>query len=162
MSELKEKCGIVGIYAPAAPVSRLAFFALFALQHRGQEASGITTNDRGKLKTHIGAGLVAQVYREEDIDNLSGHIAIGHNRYSTSGGSVMKHAQPVRNDDETFALAHNGNLPSVTALQNFLKKEGIFKKDRNDSELILDAIDFYLKKGMLLPEAVEKVLLLRI
>src|SRR3989338_10454222 len=133
MSELKEKCGIVGIYAPAAPVSRLAFFALFALQHRGQEASGITTNDRGKLKTHIGAGLVAQVYREEDIDNLSGHIGIGHNRYSTSGGSVFNHAQPVRNEDETFALAHNGNLPSVAALEEFLRSENTLNKHHNYS-----------------------------
>ncbi|MEK7569684.1 MAG: amidophosphoribosyltransferase [Patescibacteria group bacterium] len=157
MSELKEKCGIVGIYAPGRPVSRLCFFGLFALQHRGQEASGITTNADDKLKTHIGAGLVGQVYKEEDIDNLSGYIGIGHNRYSTSGGSVFKHAQPVLNDDETFALAHNGNLPSVTALKDFLKSERALKEDRNDSELISDAVDVYLKKGMRLEGAVEKV-----
>ena len=100
MSELKEKCGIVGIYAPGQPVSRLCFFSLFALQHRGQEASGITTNGEGeKLKTFIGPGLVPQVYKEEDIDNLSGFIGIGHNRYSTSGGSVFKHSQPVRHQN---------------------------------------------------------------
>ena len=157
MSELKEKCGIVGIYAPGHPVSRLCFFALFALQHRGQEASGITTNDGEKLKTHIGTGLVSQVYREEDIDNLSGHIGIGHNRYSTSGGSVFNHAQPVLNESETFALAHNGNLPSVAALENFLRSESVLKEDRNDSELITDAIDVYLKKGLPLESAVEKV-----
>ena len=105
MSELKEKCGIVGIYGEGLPVSRLAFFALFALQHRGQEASGITTSDGGKLHSHKGAGLVAQAYKEKDIDNLRGYIGIGHNRYSTSRGGALDHAQPVVNVDNSFALA---------------------------------------------------------
>src|SRR5437773_584766 len=134
MEELKEKCGIVGVYGIDLPVSRLCFFGLFALQHRGQEASGITTNDGGKLRTHKGVGLVSQVYREEDIDNLSGSIGIGHNRYSTSGGGALNHAQPVLNDTETFALAHNGNLPSVKLLEEFLKNQNALKKDRSDSE----------------------------
>ena len=120
MSDLKEKCGIVGIYGKKLPVSRLAFFALFALQHRGQEASGITTNDGKKLHTHKGAGLVSQVYKEKDIENLYGYIGIGHNRYSTSGGGALNHAQPVVNTDASFALAHNGNLPSVKVLEQFL------------------------------------------
>ncbi|MES2315393.1 MAG: amidophosphoribosyltransferase [Patescibacteria group bacterium] len=158
MSELKEKCGIVGIYGGnKLPVSRLAFFALFALQHRGQEASGITTNDGTKLLTHKGVGLVSQVYTEENINMLHGNIAIGHNRYSTSGGGALAHAQPVLNDTETFALAHNGNLPSVTSLQDFLKTNNALKEDRSDSELILDAVDVYLKKGDKLAQAVEKV-----
>src|SRR3990167_6318190 len=117
MNELKEKCGIVGIYGKYLSISRLVFFGLFALQHRGQEASGITTSDGKKLYTHKGAGLVPQVYTEKDIESLKGHIAIGHNRYSTSGGSALDHAQPVLNNkinkEATFALAHNGNLPSV-------------------------------------------------
>lgn len=157
MGELREKCGIVGIYGRNLPVSRLCFFALFALQHRGQEASGITTNDSGKLKSHKGAGLVSQVYREEDIESLSGYIGIGHNRYSTSGGGALAHAQPVLNEDETLALAHNGNLPSVKALENFLRKEGKLKTGRSDSELITDAIDVNLKNGLSLSESVEKV-----
>ena len=155
--KLKEKCGIVGIYGKDLPVSRLAFFGLFALQHRGQEASGITTNDGDKLKTHKGVGLVSQVYKEEDIEKLSGYIAIGHNRYSTSAGGALNHAQPVLNDTNDFALAHNGNLPSVKTLEEFLKKEKALKNDRSDSELITDAIDVYLRKGLSLPEAVEKV-----
>ncbi len=157
MSELKEKCGIVGIYGPDLPVSRLCFFGLFALQHRGQEASGITTNNGRKLRTHKGAGLVSQVYKEEDIENLSGYIGIGHNRYSTSAGGALNHAQPVLNDAETFALAHNGNLPSVKLLEEFLKSENALKNDRSDSELIADAIDVYLKKGETLQRSVEKI-----
>ena len=157
MSDLKEKCGIVGIYGKDLPVSRLIFFSLFALQHRGQEASGITTNNKKKLLTHKGAGLVAQVYREEDIDNLHGYIGIGHNRYSTSGGGALDHAQPVVNNNFSFALAHNGNLPSIVALSKFLKSKKNLKKDRSDSELIADAIDFYLKNGDTIPDAVKKV-----
>ncbi len=158
MNELKEKCGIVGIYSSnKLPVSRLAFFALFALQHRGQEASGITTNNGNKLLTYKGVGLVSQVYTEENIKWLSGNIAIGHNRYSTSGGGALDHAQPVLNQTNTFALAHNGNLPSVTALQEFLKLNNSLKYDRSDSELIADAVEVYLKKEIKLAEAVEKV-----
>ncbi|OGI66503.1 amidophosphoribosyltransferase [Candidatus Nomurabacteria bacterium RIFCSPLOWO2_02_FULL_40_10] len=157
MEELKEKCGIVGIYGKGLPVSRLAFFALFALQHRGQEASGITTSDGEKLHTHKGAGLVAQVYKEKDIGNLKGYIGIGHNRYSTSGGSALDHAQPVLNLEHTFALAHNGNLPSVKLLEKFLSKNNILQNNRSDSELITDAINFYIKEGKSLPESVEKI-----
>src|SRR3989344_1688289 len=157
MEELKEKCGIVGIYGKGLPVSRLCFFSLFSLQHRGQEASGITTNDGDKLKTHKGTGLVSQIYKEEDINALSGYIGIGHNRYSTSGGGALNHAQPVLNDDETFALAHNGNLPSVKALEEFLKSNNCLKIDRSDSELISDAISFHLGQGLKLETAVEKV-----
>lgn len=156
MSEFKEKCGIVGIYGKDLPVSKLAFFSLFALQHRGQEASGITTNDGKKFRTHKGAGLVSQVYTKKTVKNLTGYIGIGHNRYSTSKGGALNHAQPVVNNNASFALAHNGNLPSVKALENFLSSKKILRKDRNDSELITDAIDFYLKEGNSLSRAVEK------
>jgi amidophosphoribosyltransferase len=155
--DLKEKCGIVGIYGKGLPVSKLAFFALFALQHRGQEASGITTSDGKKLHSHKGAGLVAQVYKEKDIENLKGYLGIGHNRYSTSGGGALDHAQPVLNPEHSFALAHNGNLPSVKALENFLKSEKVLKKNRMDSELVADAVDFYLKKGTKIGDAVKKI-----
>ena len=104
MSEFKEKCGIVGIYGAGLPVSRLAFFALFALQHRGQEASGITTNDGKKFRTHKSAGLVSQVYKEKDIKRLTGHIGIGHNRYSTSRGGALRHAHPFLNNNPPFSF----------------------------------------------------------
>ena len=158
MENLKEKCGIVGIYGEGLPVARLAFFGLFALQHRGQEASGITTSDGEKFFTHKGAGLVAGVYTEDDIEYLSGHIGIGHNRYSTSAGGALSHAQPVVNNDLPFALAHNGNLPSTKALLEFLKENNALpKEDRSDSELIADAISFYLSKGEEVTSAVKKV-----
>ena len=156
MSELREKCGIVGIYGKNLPLSRLAFFALFALQHRGQEASGMTTSNGKKLYTYKGAGLVAQVYKEKDIEDLEGYIGIGHNRYSTSGGSALDHAQPVVNKDATFALAHNGNLPSVKALEKFLASKKALQKNRSDSELITDSIDFYIKESNSIEAAIEK------
>ena len=155
MNELKEKCGIVGIYGKDLPISRLAFFGLFALQHRGQEASGITTSDGKKLYTHKGAGLVPQAYTEKSIQNLKGYLGIGHNRYSTSGGKALDHAQPVVKKD--FALAHNGNLPSVKALKEFLLSKKALQKNRMDSELITDAIDFYIKKGETIEQAVKNV-----
>ena len=155
MNELKEKCGIVGIYGKDLPISRLAFFGLFALQHRGQEASGITTSDGKKLYTHKGAGLVPQAYTEKSIQNLKGYLGIGHNRYSTSGGKALDHAQPVVKKD--FALAHNGNLPSVKALEEFLLSKKALQKNRMDSELITDAIDFYIKKGETIEQAVKNV-----
>ncbi|MBI3305730.1 amidophosphoribosyltransferase [Candidatus Nomurabacteria bacterium] len=130
---------------------------MFALQHRGQEASGITTNDGIKFRTHKGAGLVAQVYTEKNIKDLTGHIAIGHNRYSTSGGSALDHAQPVVNEENTFALAHNGNLPSVKELEQFLAVKKVLKTNRSDSELVADAINFYIKKGNSMQDAVKKV-----
>ena len=161
MSELKEKCGIVGIYGKNLPVSRLAFFSLFALQHRGQEASGITTSDGKNLYTHKGAGLVPQVYTEKNIEDLKGYIAIGHNRYSTSGGGALDHAQPILNNkinkDATFALAHNGNLPSVKKLEKFLASKKALQKNRMDSELITDAIDVYIKEGNTIARSVEKI-----
>ena len=157
MSEMKEKCGIVGIYTKDTEVARLAFFSLFALQHRGQEASGITTSDGEKMYSHKGPGLVSGVYTEEDINSLKGHLCIGHNRYSTSQGGALAHAQPAVNEEETFALAHNGNLPSVKALENFLSSKGVLRENRSDSELIADAICFYINEGKSAPDAVKEV-----
>lgn len=157
MEDKGEKCGIVGIYGKDSPVSRLAFFGLFSLQHRGQEASGITTNNSHKLLTYKGAGLVSQVYTEESIDFLKGNIAIGHNRYSTSGGTALDHAQPVVNKEESFALAHNGNLPSIKALEKFLASKNCLETGRSDSELIADAIACVLGEGQTIEEAVKEV-----
>ncbi|MEX2052171.1 MAG: amidophosphoribosyltransferase [Candidatus Paceibacterota bacterium] len=157
MNEVNEKCGIVGIYGKKLTASRLAFFGLFALQHRGQEASGITTNNGKKLLTHKGAGLVSQVYTEQAIRYLKGNIAIGHNRYSTSGGGALEHAQPVVNNQASFALAHNGNLPSTKALEEFLISKKALKKNRMDSELIADAIDVKIKEGNSISEAVKQI-----
>ncbi len=157
MEHLNEKCGIVGIYGKGLDVARLSFFGLFALQHRGQEASGITTSDGTQLYTHKGAGLVASVYHEEAIAGLHGYLSVGHNRYSTSGGGALDHAQPVISDKNNFALAHNGNLPSVKMLQSFLEEHNVLKNDRSDSEYIYDAIEFHLSSGESIESAVTKV-----
>ena len=105
-------------YSKEIIFSRLAFFSLFALQHRGQEASGITTSDGIHLHTHKGAGLVSQVYKEKDIERLYGYISIGHNRYSTSGGNDSAYNQPFVDDSLDFAFAHNGNLPTLDKLKS--------------------------------------------
>lgn len=156
MERLNEKCAVVGIYAEGLNVARHAFFGLFALQHRGQEASGITTSDGDNLYTHKGVGLVAGVYTEEAMEPLVGHIAIGHNRYSTSGG-ITEHTQPVLNSENNFALAHNGNLPSVKALEEFLQSKNALKENRSDSELIADSINLCLTEGISIEESVKKI-----
>lgn len=156
MQNLGEKCGVFGIYGKGLDVSRLTFYGLFALQHRGQESSGIATADGNHIDCYKNMGLVTHVYNEETIANLKGHIAIGHNRYSTSEGSHIKHAQPVTTKSGNLALAHNGNLPSVKALKNFLEAKDISTDDCSDSELMTKAVDYYLQHGHTIKEAVLK------
>lgn len=154
--DLNHKCGVFGIYGKNLDVSRLTFYGLFALQHRGQESSGIATADGNHLDYYKNMGLVTHVYNEETITNLKGHIAIGHNRYSTSEGSTLKHAQPVIAKDSLLALAHNGNLPSVTTLKEFLESRDISTEGCNDSELMAKAIAYYLERGESLKDAIVK------
>ncbi len=153
---LGEKCAVFGIFGRGLDAARLTYFGLYALQHRGQESSGITASDGKVLRTHKSLGLVAQVYTEDDLERLRGHLAIGQNRYSTSGGSLAKHTQPVINEFDSVALAHNGNLPTVKKLQQFLLKNGVDIDDQNDSELMHTIIKFFLKKRMTLESAIEK------
>jgi len=155
MESPNEKCGVFGIFGKGLDVSRLAFYGLFALQHRGQESSGIATSDGNHIDCYKNMGLVMQVYKEETIQNLKGHIAIGQNRYSTSAGSHIKHAQPVV-ENNLLALAHNGNLPSVTALTEFLEAKDISTQGCSDSELMAKALAYYLEHGESIKEAVIK------
>lgn len=150
---LKEKCAVFGVYNGHS-ASREVYFGLYALQHRGQESSGIASTDGKKIHAHKSLGLVPQVYDEKDFDHLIGDIAIGHNRYSTSGGTLHQHTQPVHNAGDPLALAHNGNLPSTKALETFLTKNGVDIKNLNDSELIYEAIKFEMGKGKSLSDAV--------
>ncbi len=154
---LGEKCGIVGVYGNKdLEASRLVLAGLWALQHRGQESSGISASDGNIIRTHTGSGLVAHVYDEKTLDSLPGYIAIGHNRYSTSGGSTAKHNQPVTNSNNAIALGHNGNLPSVVKLQEFLASKKISIEDRNDSELMFDALQYYVSEGSSIEDAVKQ------
>ena len=109
---LKEACGVFGVYAPGEQVVRLTFYGLYALQHRGQESAGIATADGARLHVRTGMGLVSQVFEEDHLGHLPGHIAIGHTRYSTTGSSRICNAQPIHvaGPGGELALGHNCNL----------------------------------------------------
>jgi len=111
-------CGVFGIYAPGHPVSNVTYLGLFALQHRGQESAGIAVSDGETITVVKDMGLVTQVFDERRLAPLQGHLAIGHNRYSTTGSSSWRNAQPVYRSvgDAGFALGHNGNLTNTVEL----------------------------------------------
>jgi amidophosphoribosyltransferase len=142
MAELHEACGVFGIYAPGADVARVVFFGLYALQHRGQESAGITTGDGKELRTFKSMGLVVQVFNEEELSFLKGHLAIGHTRYSTTGSSKVCNAQPIVVDCDLgqMALGHNGNLVNTMALSDQLLAQGERLDTTTDSEVIAKVI----------------------
>lgn len=153
-TQLTEKCAVFGIFAASPEAARLSFYGLCALQHRGQESSGIATSDGKTIHRHAANGLVTTVYRESDLNELPGHIAIGHNRYSTSGGHTEAYNQPFYNPEHGFALAHNGNLPDTTALVNFLEASGVPTADLNDTGMMMAAIGQKLESGMVIEDAI--------
>jgi amidophosphoribosyltransferase len=134
----RDECGVFALYAPEMDVARLTFFALFALQHRGQESAGIAVTDGAKLIVHKEMGLVSQVFQEETLQSLPGRLAIGHVRYSTTGSSETRNAQPfARTRDGSFiALAHNGNLVNTDELRSSLLKNGHVFESTSDTEVI--------------------------
>lgn len=137
----KEECGVVGLYSlqdAGLDVARLCFFALYALQHRGQESAGIAASDGIGMTLHKAMGLVAQVFDERAIQSLRGHMAIGHNRYSTSGSSHLLHAQPYRIETMwgPLAVGHNGNLTNTALLRRRLLERGVGLSGSSDSEVI--------------------------
>ncbi len=138
---LHEKCAVVGVSTreSGSAAAHTAYRALFALQHRGVEGSGITATDGGSLVSVRKPGMVRDVFHEHDIETLQGSIAVGHNRYSTSGDRHA-HQQPVLNDSIGFALAHNGNIPDTAGLEAYLQKRGYITSQYNDSELFGNAI----------------------
>jgi amidophosphoribosyltransferase len=142
MAELHEACGVFGVYAPGVDVARITFFGLYALQHRGQESAGITTGDGNELRTYKSMGLVVQVFNEEELSFLEGHVAIGHTRYSTTGASRMCNAQPIVVDSDLgqLALGHNGNLVNVLSLVEQLRESGERLETSTDSEAIARTI----------------------
>jgi amidophosphoribosyltransferase len=157
MKEVSEKCGVFGVYGQGLDAGRLTFFGLYALQHRGQESSGIASSDGESIYCHKKMGLVAQVFAEKDIQKLKGHIAIGHNRYSTSKSSSIKHAQPVLIEDVGLTLVHNGNLPSTLALEQFLASHNAVYKTLSDSEMVAEAVAILMRQGLKIEEAVQKI-----
>ena len=120
----QDKCGVFGVWAEGEEVAKLAYFGLYALQHRGQESAGIATANGDKILVFKDMGLVSQVFNEAALESLEGHIAVGHTRYSTTGASHWKNAQPTlgRTAYGTVALGHNGNLTNTSELLELLQK----------------------------------------
>jgi amidophosphoribosyltransferase len=139
----RDECGVFGLYAPGHDVSRLSYFALYALQHRGQESAGIAAADRGgQIVTRRELGLVSQVFSENDLRTLAGDLAIGHVRYSTTGSNAWENSQPVQRSEGTrgsqreLALAHNGNLINALELHSELLERGVTFSSTSDSEIV--------------------------
>jgi amidophosphoribosyltransferase len=130
-------CGVTGVFAPQRDAARLAYFALYALQHRGQESAGIAASDGGTIRSHKEMGLLGAIFDEEILSALGGHIAVGHTRYSTTGSSMVVNAQPLleRTDIGDFAFAHNGNLTNTDDLRDTLSPTTVLQAT-SDSEVM--------------------------
>src|ERR1700730_3533742 len=159
----RDECGVFGLYAPGHEVSRLSYFALFALQHRGQESAGIAAADRGgHIITRRELGLVSQVFSENDLRTLAGELAIGHVRYSTTGSNAWENSQPVQRSEGTngsrreVALAHNGNLINAVELHDELQERGVTFSSTSDSEIIAALIATH--PAELVEDAIAEVL----
>jgi len=136
MDKLHEECGVFGIYNhPEA--SNLTYLGLHQLQHRGQESAGIVTSDGLKMHLHLGMGLVSDIFDEDTLDKLPGIHAIGHVRYSTTGSSVVKNAQPcfVETAHGPIGFAHNGNLVNAASLKHELEEAGSIFQSTMDTEV---------------------------
>jgi len=133
-----EECGVIGVFAPNEDVARMAFFGLFALQHRGQEAAGIAVADGQTISVYKGLGLVSQVFTATAMAELKGHYAVGHTRYSTTGSSLLRNAQPflIETIHGPLALAHNGNLVNSAQLRNELMEHGVGLSSSSDTEVM--------------------------
>ncbi len=140
--EIAEECGVFGVYGTGEDVARIAFFGIFSLQHRGQESAGIAASDGAKIRMHRDMGLVTQVFQEDRLVELRGHVAIGHTRYSTTGSSILRNVQPMLCDCDlgSVALAHNGDLINAAAIRDEIQAQGIEFETTNDSEVIIKLI----------------------
>ncbi|MBM5801688.1 MAG: amidophosphoribosyltransferase [Cyanobacteria bacterium K_DeepCast_35m_m2_023] len=147
----EEACGVFAVLAPQQPVANLCYFGLYALQHRGQESAGIAVFDSdSKVRLHKDMGLVSQVFDQAVLERLSGDLAIGHNRYSTTGSSKVCNAQPVLLLTRLgpLALAHNGNLVNAAELRQSLQEHSENFNSTTDSELIAFAIQQEVDRGL--------------
>jgi amidophosphoribosyltransferase len=134
---VRDACGVCGIFAPGEDVARSTFFALYSLQHRGQESAGIAVSDGVTMRCHKDMGLISQIFTEEMLDSLPGHLSVGHTRYSTTGSSVVYNAQPLLTHSPLgqFALAHNGNLVNTNDLRERLS-DSLFPTSNSDSDVM--------------------------
>ena len=150
----QDACGVFGVWAPGEEVAKLAFYGLYALQHRGQESAGIATSDGKRILVYKDMGLVSQVFTESDLATLPGDLAIGHCRYSTTGSSTWVNAQPTLRPTKygTLALAHNGNLTNTGELAELVQKlEPTHGRDQGattDTEIMTALISLQNKKNV--------------
>jgi amidophosphoribosyltransferase len=153
----RDECGVFGIYAPESDVARLAYFGLYALQHRGQESAGIATAENGHIMAVRDLGLVSQVFDEQKLTALQGSMALGHVRYSTTGSYTWENAQPIyRSDKRDLALGHNGNLINAVELHSELRERGVNFRSTSDSEIIAAMLSTH--EAPTIQEAIEDVL----
>ncbi len=144
------ECGICGIYGHEE-AAKLTYFGLYALQHRGQESAGIVVSNGRKVFLHKDMGLVSEVFNEDNLQKLSGHLAVGHVRYSTTGDSNIINSQPflVTHRNEPLAVAHNGNLVNARELRHNLEEDGSVFQTTMDSEIVIHLMARNLKSGLL-------------
>ncbi len=145
----KESCGVFGVYGHSE-AAKLTYFGLYALQHRGQESAGIVSSNGKCVYEHKAMGLVSEVFDEDILTNLKGHMAIGHVRYSTTGSSVIQNAQPfcVTHAGSTLAVAHNGNLVNAHSIRKELEESGSIFQTTMDSEVIVHLLAKASKRGL--------------
>lgn len=156
----REECGIFAVYGHEE-AAKMAYFGLYALQHRGQESAGIVASDSQKVTEHKAMGLVPDIFNEQILDSLKGHIALGHVRYSTTGSSLLVNAQPfkITHSGKTLTIAHNGNLVNARQIRIELEDQGSIFQTTMDSEVVLHLIAHAMKSGLehAMVEVVEKV-----
>ena len=158
---LHEECGIFGIYAPGKDVSRMTYFALQALQHRGQESAGIAAGDGQTIVVKKDLGLVTQVFSESDFAALSGHLALGHVRYSTSGASdswYATHPHMSSIGEEIIAVAHNGTLVNTNDMRKELENRNISFQAATDSEIAAKLIGYYTEATHHIRQGIKKTM----
>jgi len=130
----QDACGVFGVWAPGEDVSKLTYYGIYALQHRGQESAGIAVSNGRQILVYKDMGLVSQVFDDSTLDSLKGHIAVGHARYSTTGASTWHNAQPTfrPTEDGSIALVHNGNLINTAELADMVDT---MPNDRGELEI---------------------------
>ncbi len=145
----REECGIFAVYGHEE-AAKLAYFGLYALQHRGQESAGIVTSDGKRVLGHKAMGLVPEIFDEPVLEKLKGHMALGHVRYSTTGSSLLVNAQPFRiqYSGRSLAIAHNGNLVNARKIRSELENKGSIFQTTMDTEVVLHLTAKFIKKGL--------------
>jgi len=157
----EESCGVFAVYAPGEDVARLTYFGLHALQHRGQESAGIAVGDNDTVTVTKNLGLVSRVFRESDLDSLTGEVAIGHTRYSTTGSSTSwENAQPHLSaiGHQVIALAHNGNLVNTAELRDGLKGKGLRFRSTTDSEVMTTLVGYFTQQSHHMREGIRETM----